>query len=184
MLSEYGKYTLRMPASLADQKCKQPWGTIYKGEGLKPAKQVKEIIKKKKYSKVIAVGDITVRNLLKVGLIPDLSIVDGKAERNITEAPDFDAINEECINPAGHITKDLWLSIERALKKDKPVRLFVVGEEDLAVVPAALLAEDACICYGQPKEGLVLVEVTEEKKRLAKHLVEKMEVLENGNSDN
>ncbi len=184
MPSELGKYTLKMPGRLADQKCKEPWGTIYKGKGLKPAKQVKDFIKKKNYSKVIAVGDVTVRNLLKVGLIPDVSIIDGKVERDITEAPEFEALSEECINPAGHITKDLWRAIKRALKKDKPVRLFVVGEEDLAVVPVAILAEDACICYGQPKEGLVLVEVTEEKKKLARELIDKMEVVENGNQDN
>jgi len=51
----------------------------------------------------------------------------------------------------------------------------IKGEEDLLTLPAVLFAPlDSVVCYGQPGKGMVLVKVTEEKKRGALKIAEKM----------
>ncbi len=75
-------------------------------------------------------------------------------------------------NPPGHITKELVNAVKNTylsiIKNGRQRIIQVVGEEDLAGVPAILLAPlGGIVLYGQPREGVVLVEVTEEmKKRL------------------
>jgi uncharacterized protein (UPF0218 family) len=64
--------------------------------------------------------------------------------------------------------------IMRALKK----RLAVVveGEEDLLVLPLmVVIPAGSVIIYGQPREGLVVVTVTEERRAWARGFMEKME---------
>ena len=47
-----------------------------------------------------------------------------------------------------------------------PVRITVNGEEDLLVLPVCIHAPDnAIVMYGQPNEGLVLVEITDTEIR-------------------
>ncbi|MBI3954917.1 GTP-dependent dephospho-CoA kinase family protein, partial [Candidatus Gottesmanbacteria bacterium] len=73
-------------------------------------------------------------------------------------------------NPAGSITISLVNSVSKAMKNlvstGKQQIIKVEGEEDLAGVPAILLSPlGSLILYGQPGEGIVVVEVTEEKKQ-------------------
>ena len=49
-----------------------------------------------------------------------------------------------------------------------PVRITVFGEEDLLVLPVCIHAPDnSIVLYGQPNEGLVLVEITTEIRNKA-----------------
>ena len=51
------------------------------------------------------------------------------------------------------------------------------GEEDLAVLPAVILApQGAIVIYGMPNTGLVIITVNDEHRRNALAIVEKMEV--------
>jgi uncharacterized protein (UPF0218 family) len=140
---------------------KKPFGKLIKGEGLEPAEQVKENIKGEK---VIVVGDVTLRNILAVGIKPSLAVIDLKTKREI---PEEQAVKEKTIkvkNPPGMITVELWDEIHNSM--DKHGSLIVVdGEEDLAVLPCILEADwDSIVLYGQPDEGIVMVRVNEEKK--------------------
>jgi uncharacterized protein (UPF0218 family) len=75
-------------------------------------------------------------------------------------------------NPAGVITEDLIDAVGNALKSDEHVRIFVRGEEDLAAVPAILMApEGSAVLYGQPDEGVVLVKITSDKKEQMEDLL-------------
>jgi uncharacterized protein (UPF0218 family) len=73
-------------------------------------------------------------------------------------------------NPPGHITKTLVAAVKKAVKiylnTNSPQIIRVLGEEDLAGVPAILFSPlGSVVLYGQPEEGIVLVEVTKEKKK-------------------
>jgi hypothetical protein len=55
------------------------------------------------------------------------------------------------------------------------VRIVVNGEEDLLVLPVAVYAPDnSVILYGQPNEGLVIVQVTEEVRNKASSIMNSM----------
>lgn len=138
---------------------KKPFGEVYKGEGLKPAQEIKS---KLKGEKVIIVGDATLKNMLAVGVKPSLAVVDLKTKRSI-EMPAVGNVLE-ARNPPGMITRELWNKIHEAIEKDGSIVL-VEGEEDLAVLPCILEADwDAVVLYGQPDEGIVFIKVTEDKK--------------------
>ncbi len=140
---------------------KKPFGTLFKGKDLKPAEAIKESLKGEK---VIVVGDVTLKNILAVGIKPALAVIDLKTKREIKEDSIFKEKTAKAKNPAGMITKDLWDKIHESM--DRKGSLIVVdGEEDLAVLPCILEADwDSIVLYGQPDEGIVMVKVTEEKK--------------------
>lgn len=115
---------------------------------------------------LIAVGDQTTINILKAGRVLDLAVVDFKIQRqNFSNNLKRDVTVK---NSAGTITR----SLIRAIKKyfflqtgNSPYVIRVIGEEDLAVLPAVLLAPlGSTVVYGQRNQGMVLVSVTEEKK--------------------
>jgi len=55
------------------------------------------------------------------------------------------------------------------------VRIIVTGEEDLLVLPVAVFAPgNSVVLYGQPNEGLVLVQITEEVRNKAKSIMDLM----------
>jgi uncharacterized protein (UPF0218 family) len=140
---------------------KKPFGTLIKGKGLKPAEYIKENLKGEK---VIVVGDVTLKNILAVGIKPALAVIDLKTKREIKKDSVFKKKTVKAKNPPGMITKELWDKIHESM--DKHGSLVVVdGEEDLAVLPCILEADwDSIVLYGQPDEGIVMVKVTEEKK--------------------
>lgn len=120
---------------------------------------------------LISVGDQTLKNLIDNDLYPNLGIIDNRIQR---KDHNHDIIRTENIlnadNPAGTITENLWETIEQAISltlKDSEKRIIEVkGEEDLAVIPCLLVApEDAVVLYGQPNEGLVLVNVCDGKEK-------------------
>ncbi len=152
---------------------KKPFGEVFKGEGLKPAEEVKKRLDRER---VIVVGDVTLKNILAVGIMPSLSIVDMKTKRkkgegafDITrlgfESDQADSLNVIKVkNPPGTISKSLWENIHEHIEKDGSI-ILVDGEEDLAVLPCILEADwNSVILYGQPDVGIIFVRVTEETK--------------------
>ncbi len=73
-------------------------------------------------------------------------------------------------NEPGKISQNLTQALVHAMENNSYVE--VDGEEDLAVIPLTLLLPlGGVIIYGQPNEGLVMVEITEEKKEWVKRLL-------------
>ena len=115
---------------------------------------------------LISVGDATFDNLTKYELYPNIGIIDNLIQRKNHA---HDIIHAEHIlkakNPAGYITDDLWETIGKALRLCDSGECYVIdvaGEEDLAVLPCILMAsEDTTILYGQPNEGLVILNVSD-----------------------
>lgn len=124
-------------------------------------------------STLIAVGDVTTKKLHEAGCIPALSVVDFVVERHIQQHSlgSLGFTGEEEVlqvdNPPGTITPTLWQSVKKALvdMPQKKVVIVVNGEEDLAVIPIVLLCPIGyTVCYGQPQQGLVAVDITQDKK--------------------
>ncbi len=140
---------------------KKPFGQLFKGEGLLAAEKVK---KELRGERLIIVGDVTLKNMLALGVKPDLAILDLRTEREKQEKHALEGRMVKVRNPAGTISGELWESIHEGVEKPGTV-ILVEGEEDLAVLPCILEADwDTVILYGQPGEGIVLVRVNEEKK--------------------
>ncbi|MGA2911156.1 MAG: pantetheine-phosphate adenylyltransferase [Candidatus Levyibacteriota bacterium] len=129
-------------------------------------------------SKTIVVGDATAQkfNGKKVGQF--LSIVDFLIKREIKfhqlSELGFDGENIQHItNHHGAITPELFQAVQSAFKTKTQTVILIDGEDDLAVLPALLVAPlGFSIFYGQPNEGLVQILVTEENKEKAYQLIQ------------
>ena len=146
------------------------------GELIKDSNSDKEQIIKKIYSEkiVVTVGDATSELLIKMGLIPFLQIIDGKEKRHERDLPIDDSITTslQCNNPAGEITQESLDIIKKSFSLKSPIRIVVNGEEDLLVIPVCLFAPENCVVmYGQPNEGLVIVEITSKLREKVQNIV-------------
>lgn len=159
------KGNLLLPQALRDE-LKKPFGEL-----------ITDIPENLNISKLITVGDVTTKNFLDKKLNPILAIVDFKVERKPIGHTDFK--NVEIINatnPPGIISFELLEAVRRSFKTFSKKVIIVDGEEDLAVFPAIIYAPLRFeVFYGQPNEGLVRIEVTQEMKNKARKLLELFE---------
>lgn len=154
---------------------REPFGILYEGVGGDAVRSsVKDLGNP---TKLISVGDVTTFHLLESNIIPDVLIVDDRTKRAPASSQVVDGTKHQGFaeisvdNPAGVITEELISVIGDALVSDQNVRIFVKGEEDLAALPAMMMAPvGSVIMYGQPDKGVILVRVTESKKAEIKDL--------------
>ena len=163
---------MRLPENLRDS-LKKPLGILI------PDYEVTRSSVSSKIPKdafVVTVGDATTEKMISFGLSPSLQIVDSLEKRNKRDLPGgYVKTILECTNPAAEITDQSVSIIKQAFGMATPVRIIVSGEEDLLVLPVAIFAPDnSVILYGQPNEGLVLVQVTEEVRNKAKSIMSLM----------
>ncbi|MFH0922831.1 MAG: DUF359 domain-containing protein, partial [Candidatus Micrarchaeota archaeon] len=79
-------------------------------------------------------------------------------------------------NAAGTVSRSLDNAMRKAIHAKKRVLVKVKGEEDLAVLPAVLVAPlNSVIAYGQPGDGAVIVRVTEKIKEKAAKIMKALE---------
>lgn len=169
------KYKYKLPPELRDE-LRIPLGKIV-GE-----KELEELA-----PPIISVGDMATLTLKNRGIIPDVLIVDFKTKREkFTKKREIEEIGEMKLtarNLRGTISNELWDAVKRAyeIAKSKKVRIEVDGEEDLATLPAILMApKKANVIYGLPSVGIVLVKVDDRKREIVRQFLDKMEE-ENGN---
>jgi GTP-dependent dephospho-CoA kinase len=80
-----------------------------------------------------------------------------------------------CTNPAGMISREAVQVLQSALETPSPVMVIVEGEEDMLALPLFTMApKGSAVLYGQPLEGIVLVNITEEKQNQAKDLMNRI----------
>ncbi|OGB76565.1 hypothetical protein A2476_00935 [candidate division CPR3 bacterium RIFOXYC2_FULL_35_7] len=71
---------------------------------------------------------------------------------------------DRVLNKSGIIQHRLYQTIQNVIQEQKQY-LYVQGEEDLAVIPLILLLPlNSFIFYGLKDTGLIMIEVTEDKK--------------------
>ena len=156
------------------EQFKAPLGNVIKESDPEKEKIIKKIYSQ---SNVITVGDRTTEILLNLGLTPQIQVVDGLEKRNERDIPVNQSINTEltCKNPAAEITDESISIIKKAFLSKPPVRIIVDGEEDLLVLPICIHAPDNyVIMYGQPNEGLVIVQITPDIREKIQKLLDLM----------
>ena len=153
---------LRLPKSLR-KELKKPLGQLHKSIDLIETLLQDHLSEERL---IISIGDATTKNLINLDIYPQLCIVDNKIERepvkhNLNHTNNILYVD----NPAGTITDelvDICIDSIKNAASNNPIIIEVEGEEDLAVLPCILNApKDTFILYGQPKEGVVLVDVNE-----------------------
>lgn len=158
-------------------------GELFPGDGIETVRLLIENLNN--CTKIISVGDIVTFNLLSAGLVPDICFVDDRTKRapasdkimKVTRNARFKTMTVE--NPPGVITEELLHAISDAMSSEKPIQIFVKGEEDLAALPAIAMAPiTSVIIYGLPDKGAVLVRVTEKKKKEIQSLLDRMKCKE------
>jgi len=144
---------------------KKIWGFPIFGKKLEVRKKFQQILKKKKFKKIITVGDYCSLNLPS-----NVKIFDGKIKRRkIKKLPKFSL---SCGNPAGTIQKEVWPVIKKAIKNKE--NIFIDGEEDLLVIPCVLLSKKkTAVIYGLVDKGVCLIEVSPETQKDFKELLKK-----------
>ncbi len=115
--------------------------------------------------KIITVGDVVSTEARGAGIKVNLSIIDGKTMRHGYATPvSKTRVTFQVVNPPGTITRESWRTIKNALRENEAT-IIVDGEEDLLAIPAVLEAPlRTLIVYGQPGEGIVVVEATSQRK--------------------
>ena len=169
---------LVLPEELRSE-LKSPLGKLCKGNGVECIKAMGQELKAAK--KIAAVGDMTAFYLLEASITPDLTVVDNKTKRmpapdHVQHRLEYDSYKTIKVkNPAATLNPELIELIKDSLAGEERIKIVVDGEEDLATLPAILYAPlGSAVVYGQPNEGSVLVEVTQEKKEQIKDLMKRM----------
>ena len=137
--------------------------------------ELRKLIRQESPSKIIAVGDVVSRETLARRIHVDLRIIDHKSLRKPTQKVRL--ANQKIYrvrNPAGVITSEAWGAIEQAVSEEGVV-IVVDGEEDLLTLPCIAESPDrAFVLYGQPHEGLVVVNVNSRIRSEAKGILGRM----------
>ncbi|MGQ9459699.1 MAG: GTP-dependent dephospho-CoA kinase family protein [Candidatus Bathyarchaeaceae archaeon] len=159
------------------EELKSPLGLLIQGSFNETMKKLKELIKKEKPSKIISVGDSVSESMTRHGISPQVLIVDNKVMREPIHPIAVDADQTLHLkNPAGTLAEEAWTVIKEALKGKRQTRVLVDGEEDLLTLVAVLCApENSLVVYGQPREGIVVVKVTEKTREMVRRIVDSME---------
>jgi hypothetical protein len=158
-------------------KLKKPLGTLIRGSFNDTMKRFSYLVKAEKPSCIISVGDTVSKNLAKNGFLPKLSIIDNKCMRRRTQSAWLETEKTLYVeNPQATITEEAITAIQGALQGSQHVKIVVEGEEDLLTLIAIMYApQNSFVLYGQPREGIVLVRVTEDKRAEAIKILEAME---------
>lgn len=131
---------------------------------------------------VIAVGDETSKVLNNLSIPIRISVIDFKIarEKRFTSIKElgFSGTEEiiKVVSPAGIISKELFKTIIALFKNPSKKRQIVLvdGEDDLSVIPLILASPlGNHIFYGQPREGIVEIQVDEENKAKIRQIVSK-----------
>jgi len=168
--------SLALPQGMR-RELKEPLGLLLEGEPHEIIARLVELLRRLKPAMFASVGDVSSKNLLEAGVEPDIIVVDHRVMRVRVEPLSFkDRTEINTSNPPGTIDADAWRALEEAVMLKRRVAVIVEGEEDLMVLPLiALMPLGSVIVYGQPHRGMVVVDVTEERKMWADGFMERME---------
>jgi uncharacterized protein (UPF0218 family)/phosphopantetheine adenylyltransferase len=174
--SEWLSYPLQLPVTLRPQ-LQKPFGTIFPS--------MEEWFAKNTASShtIITIGDEVSEFLFKKNFGQKVAVIDLYVQRE-KQYPDLSSHslqgNEHIIsidNPPGCITPQLFTAARRSIFSSGNYVIHIKGEEDLAVLPFVLLAPlNFHILYGQPKEGIVAIFITNDVKKRARDLLEEFTI--------
>jgi len=172
---------LRLPDRLRPRLARPTFGKLFEGsEPFTTAKQVAAYLRE--CGRVIGVGDVICQTLEVVGTVPHVCIIDGRTRRRFSgywvSEENFDKIIS-VMNPRSHITEEAYEAIEEAIRaagEGKKTLILVDGEEDLLALPAfAEAPKGYCVVFGVPGKGVMVIEVDDEVKELARKILAEFE---------
>lgn len=147
---------------------KRPLGKLLPGDGSDVYDEIARLISVRRPARVIFVGDAVSRSATAAALRRDILIVDNREMRTRTKP--LDASERRLLrvrNEPGTISLNAWAAVEDAIQSGNAV-MVVSGEEDLLTLVAIAVAPlGSFVIYGQPGEGVVLVEVDDEARKRA-----------------
>jgi len=145
-------------------KLKAPFGVLYP--------ELSDILPQMDGKIIYAVGDVVTHNLIASGISPEIAVIDGYTMREAYKRTPILLVPRITVrNPPGTITDELVEALRSAVASP-PVLIYVEGEEDLAVIPLVIEATSGVfILYGQPGEGVVVIEVDEKARKKAKDML-------------
>jgi len=156
---------------------KKPLGELLTGPPSETVNLLRRVVTQKKPPYFAVVGDFTSKNVLDAGLEPDLVVVDHRVMRS--KVPPVDLRERQkisSINKAGTVDSSAWRALREAVILKSRASVIVEGEEDLLVLPLISLTPiGSLIVYGQPREGMVVIEVTKMMKGWAEDFLSRME---------
>ena len=164
--SDFLSTTLFLPDSLREILHK-PFGMLF----------TKDIPKQflKNPQRIITVGDVTTKRIRDMEIQQKIAVVDFFIERKKTNQSlsQLGFVGNEkiihLVNPAGQLVPRVWkklLSVVGQKESKKSTIVIVEGEEDLFVIPLILMLPlRDLLMYGQPQEGIVILEITENLKK-------------------
>lgn len=128
---------------------------------------------------LISVGDVATKRLLDMSIMPSLAIIDlrvGRKPFQTLEAYNFpkDVKIVRVVSGPGYISKEA-IDVIKTWSSERYYNQAVVveGEEDLLVLPVVVYAPlKSIVYYGQPKEGMVMIEVNEKKREEVKSIMD------------
>ncbi|TDA33662.1 MAG: DUF359 domain-containing protein [Hadesarchaea archaeon] len=147
---------MRLPEHLRD-RLKKPWGRVFPDmrEALGYVRSLRPV-------RIVTVGDRVTATLLEEGVRPDVCVVDFKTLRSPLSGEErrrleeLDLPERRVVNPPAVLSRELW----EAFDLPPPLKIVVEGEEDLATLAAVVKSPPGTVVlYGQPGEGVVVVEV-------------------------
>ncbi len=154
---------------------KEPFGILIKEN---------EVIKTKIYTlisksnKIVTVGDTTSQKFVEFGYVPDLSIIDNKERRKIKSNNIEFKVDTviHCENRPGELNTQVIDLIKKITStKFNKIQIIIEGEEDLIALPLFMYSPNRwTIFYGQPNEGLVVVEMNKDRRKRAKLIFNKV----------
>ena len=156
---------------------KEPFGLLIKEN---------EVIKTKIYTfinksdKIVTVGDTTTQKFVEFGYIPDLSIIDNKEKRKRKRKINNIELHVDkvihCENRPGELNIQVMDLIKKITSvKFNKIQIIIEGEEDLIALPLFMYSPNKwTIFYGQPNEGLVVVEMNPDRRKRAKLIFNKV----------
>ena len=163
---------------------RKPFGTLLVDKDI-TKKKIQCFLKNARI--VISVGDATTDRLVSFGILPDISVIDGKERRlrrgTITRTKYYLSSPQRyyktrelrCLNPPGSISKEAVSVLQDALRISEPVTVIVEGEEDMLALPIfTLVPNNSVVMYGQPLEGIVLVMINSKIRKKAKDLMDRI----------
>jgi hypothetical protein len=156
---------------------KQPLGTLIEGTQDETMEELRKVIEIEKPKIIVAVGDSVSQNMVNHGINANIYIIDYKTMRNPVKYYKLNAaISTRVKNPAGEISEEAWNNIKELIHQTKTAEIIVDGEEDLLTLPAIAQAPiNSLVIYGQPEVGIVVVKVTDKKKKEIKEITSKMQ---------
>jgi len=156
---------------------KRPLGKLLRGT----KEEVADLLMCEVKELFACVGDFVSGTALDAGIKTLIYIVDSKTERsNIPLHPKLESLRRFYLyNPPGVINVDAWQLFFRILSEKKVALVLVEGEEDLLTLPMIDVAPlKSKILYGQPQEGAVVVDVSEDLKHRIKEMLKSMPELD------